>query len=186
MALLTYDALILPEGRLEIGVVEPVNLSIVAKVLKQQSILAVGMQKGKGSPPCYPIVTQCDIIDFNQLENGSLSILVEGKQRVRIISATQAQDTSWQVKTIKCSNWHTEPIKDEFEVISLALEQFYDVNPDLLALYMESHFSDATWVCQRWLEVLPMYNKDKLRLLNHPNCYPAMKFVLELIKAHGD
>jgi Lon protease-like protein len=55
-----------------------------------------------------------------------------------------------------------------------------------LELYSQVHLEDAAWVSQRWLEVLPMYNRDKLVLVNQPDCHKTMDFVLQLIKSHVD
>lgn len=186
MALLMRDALLLPQGRIEVRVVEPGHLRMVADVLKGRYDLAFAAMRPRGSPPCYPTATQCDIIDFNQLEDDSLSIVLEGRQRVSILSAAQAKDKLWMARTLPCRNWQEEPIEGEFELISAALEQFYEVNPDLLELYSQVHLEDAAWVSQRWLEVLPMYNKDKLLLVNQPDCHKTMDFVLQLIKSHVD
>lgn len=186
MALIMRDALLLPQGRIEVRVVEPGHLRMVADVLKGRYDLAFAAMRPRGSPPCYPTATQCDIIDFNQLEDDSLSIVLEGRQRVSILSAAQAKDKLWMARTLPCRNWQEEPIEGEFELISAALEQFYEVNPDLLELYSQVHLEDAAWVSQRWLEVLPMYNKDKLLLVNQPDCHKTMDFVLQLIKSHVD
>lgn len=186
MALIMRDALLLPQGRIEVRVVEPGHLRMVADVLKGRYDLAFAAMRPRGSPPCYPTATQCDIIDFNQLEDDSLSIVLEGRQRVSILSAAQTKDKLWMSRTLPCRNWQEEPIQGEFELISAALEQFYEVNPDLLELYSQVHLEDAAWVSQRWLEVLPMYNKDKLLLVNQPNCHKTMDFVLQLIKSHVD
>ncbi|MGI2259944.1 LON peptidase substrate-binding domain-containing protein [Shewanella sp. GXUN23E] len=184
MALLTHDALLLPQGRLEVRVIDPSNLRVVADVFKNHRPLAVGMLKSSGQPPCYPIATQCDIIDFNQLEDDSLSIVLEGRQRVKILSGSQLPDRRWLVRTLHCPNWLPMPIEGEFALISQALEQFYEVNPDLAELYSQVNLDDACWVSQRWLEVLPMYNRDKIKLLSQPDCYQTMAFVLRLIKSH--
>jgi Lon protease-like protein len=113
-----------------------------------------------------------------------LSIVLEGRQRVNILSAAQQRNQVWIARTLPCPNWRNEPIAGEFEIISAALEQFYEVNPDLLGLYTQTHLEDASWVSQRWLEVLPMYNKDKLVLVEQPNCHKTMDFVLQLLKSH--
>ncbi len=186
MALIIRDALLLPQGRIEVRIIEPGQLRMVADVLKGKYELAFAAMKPSGTPPCYPHATQCEIIDFNQLEDDTLSIVLEGKQRVSILSAAQTKDKLWMSRTLPCQNWQEEPIKGEFELISAALEQFYEVNPDLLELYTQVHLEDAAWVSQRWLEVLPMYNRDKLVLVNQPDCHKTMDFVLQLIKSHVD
>ncbi|PMG76028.1 ATP-dependent protease [Shewanella sp. 10N.286.51.B7] len=186
MALLIQEAVLLPGGRQEMRMVTPNQLLMVANVLKGHYRLALAATKSSCFPPCYDTATECEIIDFNQLEDDSLSIVVEGRQRVKILSAAQLRDGSWIARTLACQNWQDEPIGEKFEIISAALEQFYEVNPDLLELYNQVHLEDATWVSQRWLEVLPMYNKDKLQLVEQPNCHKTMAFVLQLLKSHVD
>ncbi|MGS0683361.1 LON peptidase substrate-binding domain-containing protein [Shewanella sp. 125m-7] len=186
MALLTHDTLLLPEGRVEIRVIDPRYLSMIAEILKGHYPLVFGMSKSDSDLPCYDMATQCEVIDFNQLDDDSLGLVLEGKQRVRVLSAAQRRDGIWISRVLRSNNWQQEPIYGEFELISAALEQFYEINPDLFGLYENDvHLEDASWVSQRWLEVLPLYNQDKLRLLNQPNCHKTMNFVLELIKAHA-
>ncbi|MCG9698210.1 LON peptidase substrate-binding domain-containing protein [Shewanella sp. Isolate11] len=185
MALITRDDLLLPGGRLEFRVAGPCALSLMAEVLKGHYPLVFGMTKANSTPPCYPVATQCEIIDFNQLDDDTLGLVLEGKQRVKILSTAQRRDGNWIARTMACHNWQEEPIKGEFELISAALEQFYQVNPDLVDLYSDLHLDDATWVSQRWLEVLPLYNRDKQVLVNQPDCHKTMNFMLELIKSHA-
>ena len=186
MALLTHDTLLLPQGRVEIRVIDPRYLSMIAEILKGHYPLVFGMKKANAELPCYDMATQCEIIDFNQLDDESLGLVLEGKQKVRVLSAAQRRDGIWISRVLRSNNWQQEPIHGEFELISAALEQFYEVNPDLFGLYdNDIHLEDATWVSQRWLEVLPLYNQDKQRLLNQPNCHQTMNFVLELIKSHA-
>ncbi|MGI2099090.1 LON peptidase substrate-binding domain-containing protein [Shewanella glacialipiscicola] len=186
MALLMRDGLLLPQGRVEVRIVDPGHLRMVADIFKGKYALAFATMRSSGNPPCYPTATQCDIIDFNQLEDGSLSLVLEGRQRISVLSVVQAKDKLWIARTLPCRNWQQEPIKGEFELISAALEQFYLVNPDLFELYSDVYLKDAAWVSQRWLEVLPMYNQDKLVLVNQPDCHKTMDFVLQLIKSHVD
>lgn len=185
MGLLAVDDLLLPQGRIEVAIAEPCYLRMVSEALKGHYPLAFGMLKPKASPPCYPIATECKIIDFNQLEDGCLTIVLEGLQRVKILSAGQQQDGLWQVRTLAKPNWQEEPIAAEFELISVALAQFYQVNPAIKELYGTLYLNDATWVSQRWLEVLPLYNHDKQKLLSQPDCHKTMDFVLSLIKSHA-
>ncbi len=184
VALITRDALLLPEGRLEFRIAGPTGLSLIAEVLKGEYSLVFGMTKASSVPPCYPIATQCEIIDFNQLDDDSLGLVLEGKQRVKILSAAQRRDGCWIARSLVCHNWQEEPIRGEFELISTALAQFYRVNPELVDLYADLHLDDAAWVSQRWLEVLPLYNRDKQVLVNQPDCHKTMDFMLELIKSH--
>ncbi|MFT5788711.1 MAG: Lon protease-like protein, partial [Shewanella sp.] len=109
MALLMHDTLLLPEGRVEIRVVDPAYLSMIAEVLKLHYPLVFGMSKANSNPPCYEMATQCEIIDFNLLDDDSLGIVLQGKQRVRILSAAQRRDGVWISRTLACNNWQQEP-----------------------------------------------------------------------------
>ncbi|MCL1142279.1 LON peptidase substrate-binding domain-containing protein [Shewanella gaetbuli] len=184
MALFIQDGVLLPNGRLEFKVVLPDQLALVASVFKGEYGIAFAAQKNSGNLPCYRTITECRIIDFNQLEDDSLSIVLEGVQRLKVLSAAKLRNQMWIARTLVCPNWRHEPIAGEFEIISAALEQFYEVNPDLYELYSQVYLQDASWVSQRWLEVLPMYNCDKLRLVEQPNCHKTMDFVLQLLKSH--
>ncbi|NKF49248.1 ATP-dependent protease [Shewanella sp. WXL01] len=186
MALIVQDAVLLPSGRLEIEIVSPGELKQIARVLKGHFPLAFGAERKNADLPCYITATECRIIDFNQTESGSLCVVLEGHQRIKILSVGQHRNGTYTARTLACPNWRQEPISGEFEIISAALEQFYQVNPELLDLYSSIHLEDASWVSQRWLEVLPMYNRDKIMLADQPNCRKTLDFVLQLLKSHVD
>ncbi|MGL4474195.1 MAG: LON peptidase substrate-binding domain-containing protein [Shewanella sp.] len=181
MSLFSSDMLILPRGRREIRVVQPQHLVTIVECLKLQQQLAIAMES-ESNPPCYPIATQCHIIDFNQLADNSLSIVVEGIQRVRVVSSMKQKDGRFMLHTLPSQHWQSEPLVGEYHIVSLALQEFFKVHPDLFDLYGDTHLQDASWVSERWLELLPMYNSDKHQLLSQPDCHKTMNFVLSLIQ----
>lgn len=182
--LLVRDGMLLQNGRLEIRIVAAAELDVIAKYFKGVATLAYATERSHRRLPCYPYATQCEIIDFDQLEDGTLSVVLEGTQRLKVLSAGKTRQGYWMARATEHPNWEHEPIEGEFEIISAALEQFYAVNPNLYQLYNDVHLEDATWVSQRWLEVLPMYNRDKLLLAQQPDCHKTMDFVLHLLKSH--
>lgn len=184
MVILTRDALLLPLGRTKIRVVEPHYLKMVAEVLKGRYPLVFGMHRVHGKLPCYPYGTECNIIDFNQQKDGALELILEGIQKVKIMSAEQRKDKVWIAKTRSYDNWLPESITGQYEILSAALEHFFQANPELSKLYTQINLEDATWVSQRWLEVLPLYNNEKLRLVCQPNCHRTLDYVLKLIQSH--
>ncbi|MCL1126700.1 LON peptidase substrate-binding domain-containing protein [Shewanella surugensis] len=184
MVILTRDALLLPQGRTKVRIVEPHYLKMVAEVLKERYPLVYGMHRVHGKLPCYPYVTQCDVIDFDQQKDGALELVLEGRQKVKIMSAVQRKDKVWIAITRRYDNWQKEAITAQYEILSAALEHFFQANPELSKLYSQIHLDDATWVSQRWLEVLPLYNNEKLRLVCQPNCHRTLDYVLKLIQSH--
>ncbi|WP_298776358.1 LON peptidase substrate-binding domain-containing protein [uncultured Shewanella sp.] len=184
MVILTRDALLLPLGRTKVRIVEPHYLKMVAEVLKGQYPLIFGMHRVHGKLPCYPYATECEVIDFNQESDGALELVLEGKQKVKIMSAVQQKDKIWLAKARRYDNWAAEPITEKYEILSAALEHFFQANEALSKLYTQINLEDATWVSQRWLEVLPLYNNEKLRLACQPNCHRTLDYVFKLIQSH--
>ncbi|WP_299011816.1 LON peptidase substrate-binding domain-containing protein [uncultured Shewanella sp.] len=184
MVILTRDALLLPLGRIKVRIVEPHYLKMVAAVLKGKYPLIFGMHRVHGKLPCYPYGTECDVIDFNQQKGGALELVLEGKQKVKIISAVQQKDKIWLAQARRYDNWVSESITEQYEILSAALEHFFQANEALSKLYTHINLEDATWVSQRWLEVLPLYNNEKLRLVCQPNCHRTLDYVFKLIQSH--
>ena len=183
--LIRLDNWLLPGGRQEIHVIEPDLLRLVAEHLKNQADIVVGVisqedQRG----PCYRIATECKIVDFFQLDDGSLSIVIEGIQRVRILDIQNILG-SYQVTVRSLPNWPSEPMSEDFEVLAQALLDFYSTNPNISELYSHIHLEDLNWVSQRWLEVLPMYHQDKQRLIKEADCRKTVTFVKHLIQGAG-
>jgi Lon protease-like protein len=48
-------------------------------------------------------------------------------------------------------------------------------------LYPDKQFDDAAWLCQRWLEILPMPIYEKQMLIAKQNSEAARQFLRRLI-----
>tara|TARA_B100001094_G_scaffold295291_1_gene316541 strand:+ start:22691 stop:23272 length:582 start_codon:yes stop_codon:yes gene_type:complete len=179
--LIRLEHWLLPEGRQEIQIIDHDLLLYVAEHLKNKSNIVVSVSSQSYSLPCYPIATQCQVIDFFQLEDGSLSVVIEGIQRVKVLSA-QRQSGFYEVEVSPIPNWPFLPISEDSEVLAEALLEFYTANPDVSGLYSHIHLEDLNWVSQRWLEVLPMYHQDKQSLIKEVNCEKTAYFVKHLIQ----
>ncbi|ADN74691.1 peptidase S16 lon domain protein [Ferrimonas balearica DSM 9799] len=183
-ALLPIDDPVLPEGRKELRIVTPGQLRMVAASLKDGSSLAVCMSREEGDMPCYPIATLVDVVDFFQLDDDTLSVVVEGRQRVRVLNTWAAPDGVWMGETLTMTNWPSFPLDNNFSVLGEALRRLYEAQPELGHLYHDPHLEDASWVSQRWLEVLPLVEQEKQRLMGQPDCGKTMQYVLSLILSH--
>lgn len=183
-ALLPIDDPVLPEGRKELRIVTPGQLRMVAESLKERAHLAVCMSREGEKMPCYPIATLVEVVDFFQLDDDALSIVVEGRQRIRVLDTWAAADGVWMGEALKMSNWPSQPLDNHFLVLGEALRRLYEAQPELGHLYHEPHLDDACWVSQRWLEVLPLVEQEKQRLMGQPDCGKTMQYVLSLILSH--
>ncbi|WP_345334719.1 LON peptidase substrate-binding domain-containing protein [Ferrimonas pelagia] len=184
-ALLPIEAPVLPQGRKELRIVTPGQLRMVANSLKDDNAwLVVCMNRDETDLPCYPVATRVRVVDFHQLDDDSLSIVVEGIRKVRISDVWAATDGVWMGKVLPLPNWPPRPLADNYAMLGEALKRLYDSQPALGELYPQLALDDACWVSQRWLEVLPLIEKDKQMLMEQADCCKAMQYVMSLIRSH--
>ncbi|SHH97055.1 LON peptidase substrate-binding domain-containing protein [Ferrimonas marina] len=186
-ALLPIEAPVLPQGRKELRIVTPGQLRVVAESLRSgKPCLVACMNREEGDLPVYPVAAQVQVVDFYQLEDDTLSIVVEGLQKVRISDVWAAPDGVWMGKVLPMPNWPSRPLGDNYAMLGEALKRLYDTQPDLADLYSDLMLEDACWVSQRWLEVLPLMEQEKQMLMEQPDCRKAMQYVMSLILSHRD
>ena len=64
-----------------------------------------------------------------------------------------------------------------------ALQEVFNDYPEYAALYHNPDWDDASWVAQRWLEVLPIPVEQKQWLLAAENNLPALSLLSGLLVA---
>jgi Lon protease-like protein len=179
--LIRLEHWLLPGGRQEIQILERDLLNCVADHLKQQAPLVVSVSSVSDTLPCYRIATECKVVDFFKLDDNSLSIVIEGTQRVKVLSAKRMSGF-YQVHVAPLPSWPAMPISEDVQHLAEALLEFYNANPDISGLYSHIHLEDVSWVSQRWLEVLPMHDQDKQHLIKESNCNKTVHFVKHLLE----
>ncbi|TKB51346.1 ATP-dependent protease [Ferrimonas sediminicola] len=181
VALLPIDSPVLPQGRKELRMVTPGQHRVVAEHYHKGLPLVVCVQREGDLLPCYPIASVVEIIDFHQLEDGCLSLVVEGRRKFKVFDAWAEPDGVWMGQGLAMNNWPSLPMPARFELLGEALERLFEVRPELGQLYGECNLQDACWVGQRWLEILPLVEQDTQELLRSPDCTRTLRFILSLI-----
>lgn len=182
VALLPIDSPVLPGGRKELRMVTPGQSRVVAEHFRKQLSLAVCVQRDDQQDlPCYPFGSLINILDFHQLDDGCLSLVIEGVHRFKVSKAWAAADGVWMGEGIIKSNWPALPMPGQFELLSEALVKLFEVRPELGELYANPHLDDACWVGQRWLEILPLLEQDAQELISAPDCRRTLNYVMSLI-----
>ncbi|SDI45046.1 Lon protease N-terminal domain-containing protein [Ferrimonas sediminum] len=182
VALLPIDSPVLPQGRRELRMVTPGQSRVVAEHFRNQLPLVACVQREDGHPlPCYPIAAVVEILDFHLLDDGCLSVVVEGQRKFTVSQAWAEPDGVWMGQGFVMNNWPSLPMSPRFELLSEALLKLFDARPELGELYADKRLSDACWVGQRWLEILPLLEQDTQELLQSPDCQRTLNFILSLI-----
>lgn len=175
---------ILPGGRLPLRIFEPQYLRMVKECCEQQhdfGVVMVTTISNTNHGQILPIGTRVSIVDFDDLGNGLLGITVEGRQKFQIESIDVDSDGLRVGNVTALPNWPDENIPEDAKFIATRLAEIYEEYPELNKLYEQKDLSNLTWVCQRWLELLPVSPNAKQSLIAQFDCHEAEKLLNQII-----
>ncbi|MCL1119621.1 LON peptidase substrate-binding domain-containing protein [Shewanella seohaensis] len=156
---------LLPEGYTQLRIFEPRYKRLVAESLKSADGFGLCMTSEDGKT-LYPIGTLVHIIDFETLPDGMLGISIQGKQRFTLGDISIESDGLKRAKVKLIDNWPSAPIEDDERYLSEMLQNILKEFPQHLQHYQLEQFEDIAWVCQRWLEILPVQAAEKYSCIN--------------------
>ena len=175
---------ILPGGRLPLRIIEERYIRMIKECSKTMSGFGIVMLDSQSRSPLgriSAIGTHVQIVDFYSLDDGFLGIVVEGIERF-IVSAVETESDGLKVADIKfISNWPDQLISTADRHLSNKLSEIYTQHPELNQLYVNKYLDDASWVSQRWLEILPISVEQKQALLKQANCATTLQVLNELM-----
>ncbi|GGP43950.1 peptidase S16 [Shewanella algicola] len=185
---------LLPQGYTQLRIFESRYKRLVSESLKSGQGFGLCML-ADDKKTILPIGTLTEIIDFETLDDGLLGISVQGKQTFSINKIDVEHDGLKRADVTLIDSWpsdlieaqvvqpHIKPLerkKDQF--LSKTLKQLLQQYPQHLAHYSEDNFNDIAWVCQRWLEVIPLSAKEKYQCINSHDHLLAKSFLFDIIK----
>lgn len=110
------------------------------------------------------------IIDFNQLDDGTLGIDIQAQSIVSIGTYYQESDKLHKAQIVSLKHWDEQPFDLQMEILANRLESLFGDNPAAKQLYTQTHLNNANWVVARWLELLPL-NPSLKALFYNPNSF---------------
>ena len=179
---------VLPGGRLPLRIFEPRYLRMVKEACR--SGLGFGMcmlnPRGAGAlHSMYAIGTWVQVIDFATLADGLLGITVEGQQCFRIEQLWQEQDGLRRGQVRYLPEWPPLPLVEPQQPLQQLLVRLYAEHEPLGRLYPTPLPADAAWLCQRWLELLPMQPALKQRLALEDSPAPCLDSLQAWMSHHA-
>ncbi|MCW8330800.1 LON peptidase substrate-binding domain-containing protein [Photobacterium sp. SDRW27] len=185
MALFPSSHHLLPGGRLEVTIAEEKYLRMIKQSLKAERSFALCMlnegEEHDEIKKIPAIATEAEVIDFNNAGNGLLSVILEGKQKVRLIAIRIEEDGLLYADYLLYPNWLTEPIDESTLCLAEKLKLFYATMPEIGSLYPTPSYDDITWVSQRWVEILPLEVQYKQLLITQESIKLTVRFLLKLL-----
>ncbi|UTV26779.1 LON peptidase substrate-binding domain-containing protein [Photobacterium atrarenae] len=176
---------LLPQGRLELVITEERFIRMIKQSLNDERSFALCMlnefETHDDVKKIPAIATEAKIVDFNADENGLLSIIAEGVQLIRILAIEVDQDGLLHGTCQPHPTWPDIHIDSKTMCLADKLKMFYQTMPELGALYPTPNYHNVTWVCQRWLEILPLEAHYKQLLLTQETVSLTIRFLLKLL-----
>lgn len=168
---------LMPEGLAELRIFEPRYQRLVTEASRN------GL--GFGVSPFYAASQQlfdvgciAEIVDFKRRDDGLLGIMIKGKQRFRLVSFTVESDG------LKRGNVELLPAWPEHSIHTPKEQQLAELLTPLLpiAYQANSKSQSMTWICQRWLEILPINLQVKQQLMCQEDAHMTRELLKQLLQ----
>ncbi|ENQ8701263.1 LON peptidase substrate-binding domain-containing protein [Vibrio harveyi] len=185
--LFPLTSVVLPEGKMNLRIFEP----RYQRMVKECSVQNVGFGVclvGSGEDPkavgsVSSIGTLVTIVDFETLSDGLLGITVVGEKRFTVTRVRADSDGLRHAEVEWIENWCEPTPTPNFLYLSKQLDHIYEQFPQVGRLYQHRFYDDASWVTQRWLELLPLDSALFEKLVGAKDCLPALEFLNQAIDA---
>ena len=173
--LFPLNSLVFPKGRIALQIFESRYLDMISACLREQSgfgvvLIETGSEVARAGQKLdiHRVGTFCEIVDWNQLDNGLLGITAEGRSTFRIIE-------SWREPDQLCKGVVQFRNQDSVDAEALAVEETFGEYVELLRglsrhpaieeLNLDVSFDNLREVAWRLSELLPIGNREKQTLL---------------------
>lgn len=173
-----------PQGLLSLRIFEARYLDMVSGCLKQGtpfgvSMIVEGKEVGKAAQ-CYKVGTLASIINWDQADDGVLLIEAQGEQRFKIIESQVAPNQLITATVEVLADAKKEPIPRIFLDLKTQLYEAMEHQSSSLSLF-EKNGNNADWLSYRLIEVCPLDNVLKQRLLEIDDAIDRLHTILGLL-----
>lgn len=173
---------LLPGGVTLLRIIEPRYLRMLGLGHQRgMGLCMLGEPRQDGALALLPIGTRIEIIDFEQLEDQTLGLTVQGVERFRLLGADAESDGLLKGEVESLPNWEASELVPAQQVLAARLEQIFAEHPDFAARYPAPQWANACWVAQRWLEVLPLPAEEKLAFMAGDDCSDTLHFLMQVV-----
>jgi uncharacterized protein len=185
--LFPLQTVLFPGGPLPLRIFEPRYVDMVSRCLKTSVGFGVALiREGEeaGAATVHDIGTVASIVDWDQLSDGTLGIVVIGGARFLLRSSRRQEDglnLGW-VKLLEVEP--TVSLPERFQDMARLLESvFEDLGPHYR--HVSPDFGDAGWVGCRLAELLPIDLEHKQRCLELSDPVARLEYLEPLLKGLG-
>lgn len=190
VALFPLSQVVLPQGRMKLRVFEPRYVRLVREACAGKRPFAVALLNSyvaQSHPDrIFAVATLVQVTDFTQLEDGLLGITVEGSKRIEIVQRWQEQDGLHVATAIELPDWPETEFLPTHRLLSDELLTVMEQNPQLQELYPQPQLQNASWLAQRWIEVLTMQPPLKQQLMAAGCATPTLEALCSWLQSQEE
>lgn len=186
--LIPLKSVLLPEGKAALYIDNP---SIV-KTIKASyaSAMPIGIctenHEEKEDNPFLGLGTLCYIVDFEELENGGVNVTFQGEQSFQLVEVSSTIPGVWHATVKLMPLWEARSLPLDRKFLVDALSSVFSTRQYFKNLYQNPALDDLTWVCQRWIEILPVDESEKQMMIEKGSLSQVINFVSKFVKKHGE
>jgi len=182
--LFPLNVVLFPEGELKLRIFEPRYIDMVSICLRNDTGFGICLiQEDKGADKFadfFSLGTYAKIIDWDQMEDGLLGIVVKGEKRFRVLSRKISKsnlcfgDVDW--------------LNDDENTMPESYQNFSDLLREIVIRYklpienMRDRFDEANWVSERLAELLPFDLPIKQEILEMNSASNRFEYMENLLK----
>ena len=183
LALFPLPILLLPGGKTRLRVIEPRYLRLVSEAMSDNLGFALCLKTKNND--FFKIATRVFIYDFNKSSDGLLIIDIEAQEQVLLSQVSSDKDGLLHADVQPFINSSKQQLQDinseQFELASRLLKALLIYHPLYQNNIEQLPLENMTWVCRRWLELLPLDINEKYWLANSHSIVDNLNFVCQLI-----
>ena len=182
--LFPLNVVLFPEGELKLRIFEPRYIDMVSDCLRNDTGFGVCLiQEDKDmskSADFFSMGTYAKIIDWSQMEDGLLGIVIKGEKRFRVKSHKSSKN-NLRVGEI---DW----LSDDDNPMPASYQNFSDLLKEIVVRYelpignMPDRFDEANWVSERLAELLPFDLSIKQEILEMNSASNRFEYMEDLLK----
>lgn len=171
---------LLPQGVTRLRIFEQRYLHLV-KVASKEHGFAILFTGKSDTNTDSRLASWVEIINFDSTDEGILQIDVKCKGLIALKKTYTDELRLMWADGESAGHWPVQQHNEVTLLLSELLQSFFQQNTELFELYQQNFVNQPNWVMARWLELLPLKNKDKAHFLL-PDSFPqAISFLAELL-----
>ena len=198
LPLFPLNVVVCPQGLMPLRIFEARYLDMVKNCLRNKTafVIVTLLPQTQANPkslfPFAEVGTLVEIVEADVSTVGLMMVRCVGQHRAKIESITQQADGLVIGKISDIANDVELPIPEDLQITSSSLQRLLEALPEQGVLPIDIpvtkpyKFNDASWVANRWLELLDLPLLDKQRLMQMDSPILRLEMINDILDVKLD